>query len=190
MNAFENWFCASRLWRWITRQQLLPWIIGESQLGDHLLELGAGPGAATAELRRLVPRVTSLDHDHKFAAALQVRHAGDGISVLQADAAKLPFPDGTFSSAIAVLMLHHLTSPQLQDSAFSEVLRVLRPGGVFLALEIQNGWFQRVGHIRSTFVPLAAGTINARLTAAGFWRVTVDFRGNTFRLRALRSWDQ
>src|SRR5215470_8479894 len=155
MNAFENWFCGSGLWRWVTRQQLLPWVIGQSQLGDHLLELGAGRGAATAELRRRVPRVTSLDYDPKFAAALQARSRDDGIRVLRADAARLPFADRTFSSAISVLVLHHLASRQLQDSAFSEVLRVLRPGGVFLALEIGDTWFHRLGHLRSTFVPIA-----------------------------------
>jgi ubiquinone/menaquinone biosynthesis C-methylase UbiE len=164
-------------------------MIGESQLGDHLLELGAGLGVATPELRKRVPRVTSLEYSHRFAANLHARSAGAGIAVLQADAARLPFPDGTFSSAISVLMLHHLTSPELQDRAFSEILRVLKPGGVFLAMEIQDGWFQRIGHIRSTFVPVAPATVNARLTSAGFWRVTVDFRGNVFRLRALRSWD-
>src|SRR5215471_11865766 len=104
MNALENWFCGSGFWRWVTRQQLLPWLIGHSQLGDHMLELGAGPGAATAELRRRVPRVTSLDYSHKFAAALHARCDNDGITVLQADAARLPFPNGTFSSAISVLM--------------------------------------------------------------------------------------
>jgi ubiquinone/menaquinone biosynthesis C-methylase UbiE len=190
MNAFENWFCGSSLWRWTTRRTVLPWLVGESQLGDHILELGAGPGAATHELRRRVPRVTSLEYSHKFAANLHARVGGDGLSVLQADAAKLPFPDQTFSSAISVLMLHHLTSPELQDRAFSEILRVLKPGGVFLALEIQDGWFQRIGHFRSTFVPIAPAGANARLISAGFWRVTVDFRGNAFRVRALRAWDR
>ena len=189
MNAFENWFCGSGVWRWVTRRQVLPWVVADSQLGDHLLELGAGPGAATAELRRRVPRVTTLDYDRKFAAALHRRNAGDGVGVLQADAAALPFPDRTFSSAISLLMLHHLTSRELQDRALSEILRVLRPGGVFLALEIQDGWFQRAGHIRSTFLPIAPAGSNARLTAAGFWRVTVDFRGSAFRLRAIRAWD-
>jgi ubiquinone/menaquinone biosynthesis C-methylase UbiE len=190
VNAFENWFCASTLWRFVTRRQLIPWLVGGSQLGDHLLELGAGPGAATAELRRRAARVTSLDYNHKFAAALHARTGGNGAGILQGDAARLPFPDGTFSSAISVLMLHHLTSSELQDRAFAEILRVLRPGGVFLVLEIQDGWFQRFGHIRSTFVPIAPASANARLAAAGFWRVTVDFRGNAFRVRALRAWDQ
>jgi SAM-dependent methyltransferase len=189
MNAFENWFCGSSVWRWLTRRQVLPWIVGKTQLGDHLLELGAGPGAATAELRRRVPRVTSLEYDHKFAAALHAQRSGDGIGVLQGDAATLPFPDCTFSSAIAMLMLHHLTSSESQDRAFAEILRVLRPGGVFLALEIQDGWFNRISHIRSTFVPVAPASANARLIAAGFWRVTVDFRGRVFRVRAIRAWN-
>jgi len=173
----------------MTERQVLPWLIGQSPLGDHLLELGAGPGAATAELRHRVPRVTSFDFDHTFAESLHSRLANDGISVLQADAARLPFPDRSFSSAIAMLMLHHLKTPEQQNSAFSEVLRVLRPGGVFLALEIQNSWFNRFIHLHSTFVPVTPATANARLTAAGFWRVTVDIRGSAFRLRALRSWD-
>jgi ubiquinone/menaquinone biosynthesis C-methylase UbiE len=189
MNAFENWFCASAVWRWITRNQVLPWLIGETQLGDHLLELGAGPGAATEELRRRVSRVTTFDYDRKFAAALHSRYGHDGISVLRADASKLPFADCTFSSAVAVLMLHHLPSPAMQDNAFAEILRVLRPGGVFLAIEIKDTWLQRIGHIRSTLVPVPPFSANARLTAAGFWRVTMDFRGTIFRLRALRSWD-
>jgi len=190
MNALENWFCGSGFWRWVTRRQLLPWLVGHTQLGDHLLELGAGPGAATAELRRRVTRITTLDYSHTFAAALHARTNNGGIAVLQADAARLPFADGAFSSAVSILMLHHLTSPQLQDSAISEVFRVLRPGGVFLALELQDGWLQRLMHTRSTFVPPSPGGVNARLTAAGFWRVTVDFRGSAFRFRALRAWDQ
>lgn len=190
MNALENWFCGSSLWRWTTRRQVLPWMIGQSQLGDHLLELGAGPGAATRELRRRVPRVTSLEYNHNFAAALHLRSSGNGIGVLQADAARLPFPDRTFSSVISVLMLHHLASPELQDRAFAEIHRVLRPGGVFLALEIQDSWFNRKIHIRSTFIPFAPASANARLINAGFWRVTVDFRGSAFRVRALRAWDQ
>jgi ubiquinone/menaquinone biosynthesis C-methylase UbiE len=103
------------------------------------------------------------------------------------DAAALPFPNETFSSAIAVLVLHHMRSRELQDRAFTEIFRVLRPGGIFLALEIPDGWLQRVGHIRSTFVPVAPATASARLTIAGFSRVAVDFRRWAFRVRAPRA---
>jgi SAM-dependent methyltransferase len=187
MNRYETWFCGSRLWRWVTRRQLLPWILQGSELGDHLLELGAGPGAATVELASRSARVTSLEYDHAFAAMLGARLNGASVAVIRGDAAMLPFSDGTFSSAIAILMLHHLRSGELQDRAFAEIARVLRPGGVFLAFQIQDGWLHRVGHVRSTFVPVAPASAFARLTAAGFSNVTVDIRRGGYRIRALRA---
>jgi SAM-dependent methyltransferase len=187
MNRYETWFCGSMFWRYLTRRQLLPWLLRGSELGEHVLELGAGPGAATEELGRFAARVTSLEYDHAFAAKLGARANGSNAAVVQGDAAALPFSDGTFSSAIAILMLHHLRSGELQDHAFAEIWRVLRPGGVFLAFEIQDGWLHRVGHIRSTFVPVTPASAFARLTAAGFSKVTVDFRRGGFRIRALRA---
>ena len=139
------------------------------------------------ELRLRAARVTSLEYDHGFAARLGARVSGTNVSVIQGDAAILPFPDMTFSSAIAILMLHHLRSNELQDRAFAEIYRVLRPGGVFLAFEIQDGWLNRVGHIRSTFVPLAADSAIARLNAAGFSHASVDLRRGGLRIRALRA---
>jgi ubiquinone/menaquinone biosynthesis C-methylase UbiE len=187
MNAYETWFCGSWVWRWVTRRQLLPWLLQDSVLGEHVLELGAGPGAATEELQLRAARVTSLEYDHRFAAQLGARVSGTNVTVVQGDAANLPFPDKTFSSAIAILMLHHLRSRELQDQAFAEIFRVLRLGGVFLAFEIQDGWTQRVGHIASTFVPLAADTAIARLTRAGFSHASVDLRRGGLRIRALRA---
>ena len=187
MNRFETWFCGSPFWRYVTRRQLLPWILEGSELGEHVLELGAGLGAATEELRSRAARVTSLEYDHAFAAKLGACVGGASVTVIQGDASTLPFSDGTFSSAIAILMLHHLRSGELQDRAFAEIWRVLRPGGVLLAFEIQDGWLHRVGHIRSTFVPVTPASVFARLTTAGFSKVTVDFRRGGFRIRALRS---
>ena len=186
MNRFETWFCGSPFWRYVTRQQLLPWIVQDSELGNHVLELGAGPGAATEELARFATRVTSLEFDHAFAARLSAQVNGSNVAIIQGDAANLPFANETFSSAVAILMLHHLLSKELQDRAFAEIYRVLRPGGVFLALDIPDGWLHRVAHIRSTFVPLAPVSAIARLTAAGFSRVTTDSRHGGFRIRALR----
>jgi len=187
MNAYETWFCGSLLWRYVTRRQLLPWILEGSELGEHVLELGAGPGAATKELGHLAARVTSLEYDHLFAAKLGARVGGATVTVIQGDAATLPFSNGTFSSTIAILVLHHLRSGELQDRAFAEICRVLRPGGVFLALEIQDRWLHRVGHIRSTFVPVNPASAFPRLSTAGFSMITVDFRSGGFRIRAFRA---
>jgi ubiquinone/menaquinone biosynthesis C-methylase UbiE len=187
MNSFEKWYCGSALWRYLTRRQLLPWMLQGSVLGEHVLELGAGAGPATLELANRAPRITSLEYDHPSAVKLHTRAMHSSVSVIQGDAAALPFPDATFSSAIAILMLHHLKSPELQDRAFSEIHRALRPGGVFLAFDIPNGWVHRVGHIRSTFVPLDPGTAAQRLIASGLSKVTLDSRSGGFLIRAVRA---
>jgi SAM-dependent methyltransferase len=185
MNALENWFCSTSFWRKITREQLLPWALGGVALGDHLLEIGAGAGAATQELRKRVPHLTSLEYDRALVARLAQRN-GANASVVQGDASALPFANGTFTSAIAVLVLHHLRSSELQDRAFAEVHRVLRAGGHFCALDIQDGWLNRLLHIKSTFAPIQPASITSRLTTASFANVSLDFRSGAFCFHASR----
>jgi ubiquinone/menaquinone biosynthesis C-methylase UbiE len=185
MNTLENWYCSTSFWRWMTQARLLPWLLNRSELGEHLLEIGAGAGAATAELRRRVPKVTSLEYDHVAVVRLAHRN-GPGAGVVQGNAVALPFADRTFSSAVAILMLHHLASSELQDRTFAEVHRVLRPGGRLFAFEISDGWFNRFIHTNSTFVAVQPDALSARLTRAGFGGVTLDPRPGGFRFTASR----
>jgi ubiquinone/menaquinone biosynthesis C-methylase UbiE len=187
MNRLENWFCASSIWRVVTERKVLPWILSGYPLGNHVLEVGAGPGATTDELLRRAGRVTSLEYDAGFVAKLAEKHKGTQVTVVRGDASALPFPDNSFSSVVAVLMLHHLRSPEQQDRAFLEFHRVLRPGGMFFALEIRDGWLNRVSHYKSTFVPVSPASAFGRLTVAGFSRIAVDIERSAFRVCALRA---
>lgn len=187
MNAFEHLICSSSLWRHLTQRRLLPWILSDTLLGDHVLEIGAGYGAATSLLRKSVPRVTSLEYNHNATRRLKsLPNDGPG-EALTGDGSQLPFPAQTFSSILAVLVLHHLKSKALQDQMLAEVFRVLRAGGTFVAFEINDSWIHRVGHFRSTFTPMSPSSAFTRLTAAGFSRISIDFRAGAFRLSALRA---
>lgn len=186
MNKFENWFCGSSIWRFVTERRLLTWILSGYALGDHVLEVGAGPGATTKELLRRAGRVTSLEYDRSLVCKLAERHKSR-VTVVQGDAAALPFPDHMFSSVVAVLVLHHLRSQEQQNAAFQEFHRVLRPGGMFFAFEIRDGWLQRAGHFHSTFVPVSPASAFGRLTVAGFSRIAVDIERRGFRVAALRA---
>jgi ubiquinone/menaquinone biosynthesis C-methylase UbiE len=188
MNRLENWFCATGFWRRATQQRLLPRMLeGAGDLGTRVLEVGAGFGAATAELSRRFPSVISLEYSAAFAA--NIPRADRAARIVQGDAAQLPFADGSFTCAIAILMLHHLRSQELQDRAFGEICRVLQAGGIFLAFEIHDGWLQRLIHTSSTFVAVNAGAAHARLNAMGFSRVSVDLWRGGFLLRARRATD-
>ena len=133
MNALENWFCSTAFWRRATQQDLLPWMISGASLGDHVLELGSGPGAATEELRRRALRVVSLEYSHGFAANLAARPLRGNGCVLQGDAAALPFAHKSFSSAIAVLVITTtLRSSEQQERAFPGCLPRVAPRWNFL----------------------------------------------------------
>lgn len=190
MNRMEHFFCSTSLWQRLTHRFLLPWVLSGARLGDHILEIGAGSGAATGHLLKLAPRVTSLEYDPRSLEKLKTKHACAALTPVLGDAATLPFGDQTFSSALAILVLHHLNSRELQDRALAEVHRVLRPGGSFFAFEINDGWIHRVAHYRSTFNPLDPVSAFTRLTTAGFSKVSVDFRGAGYRLSARRAADE
>lgn len=187
MNSLEHFFCSTSLWQRMTHRYLLPWVLDGAPLGDHVLEIGAGYGAATGELLRRAPQVTSLEYDSRLLQKFRSTHRDSRVMSLRGDATSLPFAEGSFSSAVAILVLHHLGSRELQDRAIAEVYRVLRPGGSFFAMEISDGWLNRVMHYKSTFVPVNPALVFARLTCAGFGKVSVDFRNGGFRLRARKA---
>lgn len=187
MNRLEHFFCSTSLWQRATQRYLLPWVLSGARLGDHVLEIGAGYGAATGCLLALAPQVTALEYDPNTLRRLKTNHTDARLTVLCGDGAMLPFADQSFSSAVAILVLHHLKTRESQDRLFAEVHRVLKPGGSFFAAEITDGWFNRTIHYKSTFTPVAPTSAFARLTAAGFSRVSVDFRNGGFRIRARKA---
>jgi ubiquinone/menaquinone biosynthesis C-methylase UbiE len=138
-------------------------------------------------LLKLAPRVTSLEYDPQLLQRLEARHRCAALTTLCGDAVALPFANQSFSSAVAILVLHHLKSRELQDRALREVHRVLRPGGSFFAFEINDGWIHRAAHYRSTFTPVTPVSAFARLTNAGFSKVSVDFRSGGYRVSARRA---
>jgi SAM-dependent methyltransferase len=190
MNSMEHFFCSTSLWQRMTHRFLLPWVLSGAHLGDHVLEIGAGYGAATGHLLKLAPRVTSLEYDPQLLRKLEAKHRCAELTTLCGDAATLPFADQSFSSAVAILVLHHLKSRELQDRALAEVHRVLRPGGSFFAFEINDGWIHRAVHYQSTFIPVTPGSAFARLTKAGFSKISVDFRSGGYRVSARRAADE
>jgi SAM-dependent methyltransferase len=104
--------------------------------GQRVLDVGSGPGALTTELVRLVgpALVTAVDPSEPFVAAARERHPG--VTVEQAGAEELPFPDGAFDAALAQLVVHFMSDPV---GGLQEMARVTRGGGVVAACVWDHG---------------------------------------------------
>lgn len=184
MNWIHRRLCASRPWRtWLARD-LLPWALSDVTLGDDVLEIGPGPGAATDILAPLARRLTCVEIDSELARALAHRLTGRNVAVHCGDASSLPLPDRSFDTVLCLMVLHHVAPASRQDRLFAEVGRVLRPGGTFIVLESQPGLVMRGLHIRDTFLCADPRTIDSRLVRAGFDRIRVDVRRYGFRVHA------
>jgi SAM-dependent methyltransferase len=166
---------------------LLPWVLDGCELGDDLLEVGPGPGLTTDVLRRRAARLTALELDRDLAAQLAARLAGSNVTVVEGDVTRMPFPDGRFSAAACLTMLHHIPSPALQDAALAELARVLRPGGLLAGSDGLDTPARRELHEDDTFVPVDPGTFAARLEAAGFSQARVDIAGDRVRFTAVKT---
>ena len=184
MNDEHLRLCASAEWAALVRDDLLPWVLGDDELGDDVLELGAGPGLVTDLLVERAPRVTAVEIDDELAADLRARMAGRPVEVITADATALPLPAGRFSSAACFTMLHHIPDRELQDRALAEGARVLRPGGLLLGTDGEDTPSRRALHRGDVFEPIDPAGFADRLGSAGFVDPVVDSNGDRFRFRA------
>jgi ubiquinone/menaquinone biosynthesis C-methylase UbiE len=185
VNQIHLELCSSAEWADTVRRFLIPWSLEGIELGDHLLELGPGPGRTTEVLLETAARITALDLDEELVVALAHRLARPGFEAVHGDATRLPFADGTFSAVVSLTMLHHLPSASAQDAVFAEAARVLRPGAVFVANDSLDSDDFRALHIDDICVPIDPATLGDRLARAGFARVEVAT--NEFATRA-RAW--
>lgn len=186
MNSAHNRLCSSQRWAKRVERDLIPWGLEGVELGDDVLEIGPGFGATTRLLAPRVPRLSVVELDDGYVAKLRTE-LGDKVSVTQGDASQLPYPDGRFSSVVCFTMLHHVDPPQLQDRAFAEVARVLRPGGWFAGTDsLGVGLLFKLIHIGDTLNPVDPAGLPDRLTAAGLSAPQVDLSDRSMRFRARR----
>jgi SAM-dependent methyltransferase len=111
----------------------------EAREGEHILDVGAGPGLLIADMAAVVgPRghVTGLEISDSMLAVAHRRFASsaiaDRVTLVKGDAAALPFPDASFDAATSTQVYEYV--PDV-DQALAELYRVLRSGGRALILD-------------------------------------------------------
>lgn len=127
---------------------------------ERILDVGCGPGDLTLLLPRHYPRarVIGVDFTREMVerAARDARSTGEErAQFVRGDALHLPFETGTFDLVTSAFLLRNL--PDLA-AGLKEMARVLRPGGVVLALDVTEpggGAFGRFFHAYfDTIVPV------------------------------------
>jgi SAM-dependent methyltransferase len=186
MNSEHRSFCASPEWGQYLRDELLPWVLGDRTLGDSVVEVGPGPGLTTELLRPRTHHLTTVEADADTAAALVKRFAGTNVTVVHADAARMPFPAATFSAGISLTMLHHVPSEEAQNAVLGEIRRVLRPGSWLLGEDSTDDPDFREFHGGDVCVPVDPATLGARLVTAGFVDPAVELGDHAVRFAAMR----
>ena len=111
----------------------------------RVLEVGAGTGLTADRLARLRPDLSVMATDLHAAmldVGAQALPPPPNLARQVAPAEALPLPDESVDAVWSVSLLRHLTH---RRPAIAEQLRVLRPGGLLLAVDIApwTPWRQR-----------------------------------------------
>lgn len=119
------------------RNQLLERLNWLKQTPQTILDLGCGTAVACQSLQQRYPKAHVIAIDAAFGMLQQANKQrgliqkllNNGFGRVCADAYRLPFKTASIDLVFSSLMLQWCDPP---DAVFSEILRVLKPSGVFL----------------------------------------------------------
>ena len=129
------------------RRKALKQIIGPKV--RDILDLACGTGDFSVAIARKMPvgaHVTGVDLSEGMLAVMKEKVAAEGlqekISIRQGDGEELPFADGSFDRVTIAFGIRNFEN---REKGLREMLRVLRPGGRVVILELsvpQNAFFR------------------------------------------------
>lgn len=157
----------------------------------HIVELGCGAGRNAGELLKRYPQahVTAVDYSplsvEKAKEYNKAMVTAGRCTIRQGDVSSLSFSDGSFDLATAFETVYFW--PGL-EKCFSEVYRVLKPGGCFLISNESDGKdaaSQKFEKIIDGMKAYTAEELEATLRTVGFSEVTSDHHRSKPWIRVL-----
>jgi len=106
--------------------------------GINILDFGCGDGLMTNYLQEVFFEANVIGVDQSEEKVMRARKNYPGISFQHIAQKRLPFADNTFDALVAADVLHHISRSEHQRW-LKELMRVLKPGGYFILLEL-NPW--------------------------------------------------
>jgi len=134
--------------------------------GKCLLDIGFGTGGPAAVLASLGAQVTGTDIEPQLLphaeATRQASPHADRIRLILTEPGPLPFEDASFDVVFSKDSLIHVPD---KVAMFREILRVLRPGGIFAASDWLMGEGEDPARVMAEFN--ARGYLDFRMATAG-----------------------
>jgi SAM-dependent methyltransferase len=110
------------------------------------LDVGCGSGSLAVKLARAHPALTvvgvdSWGEDWEYSSDECVRNAriegvADRVSFRKQSGSALSFPDASFDAVVSCMTFHEIKENADKTDGVAEALRVLRPGGTFVFLDL------------------------------------------------------
>ncbi|MFH1861586.1 MAG: class I SAM-dependent methyltransferase [bacterium] len=102
---------------------------------NQLLEIGFGSGVVAAKILDIYPNLTysGVDFASKFIRTARAKLTNRA-HLVQGDAYSLPFRSAAFQRVLEMDAIHHFPREEL-PAVIREVVRVIKPGGLFLSVE-------------------------------------------------------
>ncbi len=160
-------------------------LFGQIAHGRKMLECGSGTARVSAHLARQGYSCTMLDYSETGLKLGQKRFARAGLAgqFLRGDVNKMSFGDGTFDIVYSGGMLEFFSDIH---SPINEMVRVLRPGGIFAATMVPRKWsVQTLADIERTALRSAKRLLTGRPSEAFQMvrGVPLEYHVNQARLR-------
>ena len=141
-------------------------LLGLLDEGWTVADLGCGAGAVTQALAPFVHQVIAVDESNAMLGAARKRlHGLKNVDIRNGRLEALPLGDGEVDVALLFLVLHYAADP---EKVIAEAVRVLRPGGRLLVLDMmphdRQDLKQTMGHLWQGF---DSKTLSAWMESAG-----------------------
>jgi SAM-dependent methyltransferase len=131
---YERFFASYDHWRYRQERHILACLDGIDWRDQRVLEVGLGQGAESEQLIRRGARWSGLDLTAESVDRVHTRLTTRDLpyeDLRQGSALDIPWPDGSFDIVFSHGVLHHV--PDILG-AQGEIRRVLRPGGMLVAM--------------------------------------------------------
>ena len=108
----------------------------ELSVKDFVLEIGCGAGMLLIPISKIVGNISGLDYSESLTRRL--KEFNENFELKVAEANKMPFEDNYFDKVFSNSVFQYFPSLEYTEEVISEIVRVMKPRGSILLLDIYD----------------------------------------------------